>query len=319
MPDLHPFIMFALGLFMIIKGSDWFVDAVVWLARALKIPDLIIGATLVSICTTLPETTVSAGAALKGNTSIALGNALGSIACNTGLVLAIIIIFAEPLLKDRAKLQKNGIFLMILLILITAIAFIFKEIPRFAGCLLLAVLAWYLYNNVRESLDTREYYAPRGSSRQEKSGATIAKNLAFFAIGLVLIIWGSDLLVANGEIIARLAGVPDIVIGLTLTAFGTSLPELMTAITAIRKQVHGISIGNILGANILNVIWVIGLSATILPINIDPVTLRLHFPFVFLIVAATVAFTYLSKRRFVRGQGLFLLAMYAFYLFLTLS
>jgi len=319
MSDLRPFIMFALGLFMIIKGSDWFVDAVVWLARALKIPDLIIGATLVSICTTLPETTVSAGAALKGNTSIALGNALGSIACNTGLVLAIIIIFAQPQLKDRAKLQKNGIFLMILLILITAIAFIFKEIPRFAGCFLLAVLAWYLYNNVRESLDTREYYAPRGSSRQEKSGATIANNIAFFAIGLVLIIWGSDLLVANGEIIARLAGVPDIVIGLTLTAFGTSLPELMTAITAIRKQVHGISIGNILGANILNVIWVIGLSATILPISIDPVTLRLHFPFVFLIVAATVAFTYLSKRYFARGQGLLLLAMYAFYLFLTLS
>ena len=317
MPNLQPYIMFALGLVMIIKGSDWFIDAVIWIARVLKIPDLIIGATLVSICTTLPETTVSAGAALIGNTEIALGNALGSIACNTGLILAIIIFFSRPRLRDRGKLQKNGVLLMILLILIFMIGYVFGAISRVAGCFLMGVLALYLYHNVRESLASRKNeYDLKAKHGQKVSRTTTVKNLIIFVIGLALIIWGSNLLVTNGEIIARLVGVPDIVIGLTITAFGTSLPELMTAITAIRKQVHDISIGNILGANILNVIWVIDLAHHPAD-SCKPGNLRFHFPFVFAIVSTTVAFIYINKRYFQRSNGLLLLAIYAVYLFLT--
>ena len=153
MPNLQPYIMFALGLVVFIKGSDWFIDAVIWIARVLKIPDQL-SVPPWSASTTLPETTVSAGAALIGNTEIALGNALGSIACNTGLILAIII-FSRPRLRDRGKLQKRR-------------SLNDPADPDFYDRLcfwrnikgsrlfLMGVLALYLYHNVRESLASRK-------------------------------------------------------------------------------------------------------------------------------------------------------------------
>lgn len=317
--NLLPFVLFILGFVMIIKGSDWFVDATIWVARVLKIPEIIIGATLVSLCTTLPEAMVSANSALRGNTDMALGNALGSIACNTGLILAITIIFSRPNLVDRKRFQKKGLLLITLILFILATSLINGAITRITGFILLSILILYLFNNVRESkksLDSVEFAKKQSFDVNTK---IIAKNLILFSVGLVFTIVGANLLVTNGEIIATLLGVPDIIIGLTMTAFGTSLPELMTAIAAIRKKAYNLTVGNVLGANILNIILVIGLSSSILPIPTDINILHFHLPFTLLIVGSAVVFGFINKDCLKRRNGFMLLCTYALYIFLMIK
>ncbi len=296
-----------------------FIDSVIWIARVTKIPDLIIGATLVSIGTTLPEVMVSVSSTIQGNTEIALGNALGSIACNTGLILAITIILSRPKLKEKMEFQQKGILLVLLIILIYTIGLIFGEISRTTGVILLGILVWYLFRNVHKCLQNNNTNQPKNYKTTTPDKKIIVVNLSIFIIGLALTIWGACILVTNGEKIAVLMEIPDIVIGLTMTAFGTSLPELMTAITALRKKAHGISMGNVLGANILNIILVIGLSATILPIPISPNVLHLHLPFIFLIVSATVLFSFTTKNYFHRHFGFILFSAYIIYILLTIS
>ncbi len=316
MEQFIPFILFLIGFVMIIKGSDWFVDAVIWIARISKIPEIIIGATLVSICTTLPEAMVSASSALRGNTDMAVGNALGSIACNTGLILAITIIFSRPALNDRKKFQQKGLLLVSLLLFLTFIAFVFGAITRTVGFILLIILLWYLYNNIRESKEVEiiESLEPVDSNKK-----TVIRNVFLFILGLLLTIIGANLLVTNGEKIALMLGVPDIIVGLTMTAFGTSLPELMTAITAIRKKAYNISVGNVLGANILNILLVIGLASTILPIPIDTSMLHFHLPFILFIVGSTVSFAFINKENLRRRNGFMLLGTYILYISLMIN
>ncbi len=318
MEYLFPFTLFIIGFVMIIKGSDMFIDTVIWFTRITKIPDIIIGATLVSLGTTLPELMVSVGAAMHGNTEIAIGNALGSIICNTGLILAIIIIVSRPIFKDKKEFQRKGILLIALLMLISLVGFIYGEISRITGIFLLVILVWYLFRNIRESLNNKtkqsEDFKPINISKK-----IIISNLFIFIFGLTLTIWGSRLLVINGEKIALFLGVPDVIIGLTMTAFGTSLPEFMTAITALRKKAYDISMGNILGANILNIILVIALSSTILPIPINTDILYFHLPFVLLIVSITIFFSFLSKNHFRRRFGFIMVIAYINYLLFTFN
>lgn len=301
---------------MIIKGSDIFIDTVIWFTRITKIPDIIIGATLVSLGTTLPELMVSVGAAVQGNTEIAIGNALGSIICNTGLILAIIIIVSGPIFKDKKEFQRKGILLILLLMLISLAGFVYGEISRLTGIFLLVILIWYLFRNIRKSLNSKTKQS-KDCKPINISKKIIISNLFMFVLGLTLTIWGSQLLVINGEKIALFLGVPDVIIGLTMTAFGTSLPELMTAITALRKKAYGISMGNILGANILNIILVIALSSTILPIPINKDILYFHLPFVLLIVSITIFFSFISKNYFRRRFGFIMVIAYINYLLFT--
>jgi cation:H+ antiporter len=316
MEQFIPFILFLIGFVMIIKGSDWFIDAVTWIARLFKVSELIIGATLVSLCTTLPETMVSANSALKGNTQIAIGNAFGSIACNTGLILAITILFARPKFQERKSFQKRGLILIGLLVLTFLIALFTRELSRFTGVIFLCILLWYLYFNINESKKRKPSFS---QTYVDRSLFFIIKNILYFVIGLALTLYGSNLLVTNGEIIASVLGVPDIVIGLTMTAFGTSLPELVTAITAIRKKVHNISLGNILGANILNIILVTGLSATILPIPVNNTILFFHIPALLIITGSVVLSSFINKEKLNLGNGIFLLSVYSVYIFITIS
>ena len=296
---------------MIIKGSNWFVDSAVWIAKILKVPDIIIGATLVSLCTTLPEAMVSTSSALKGNTDMAVGNALGSIACNTGLVLAIIIIFSRPALHQRKSFQQKGLLLVFLLIFIIIIGFWFGEVSRYAGIILLAILGIYIYNNIRESL--RSETTPT-TQPLETSKVNVIQNTILFIIGILFTVSGANLLVTNGEIIARIFGVPDLIVGITMTSLGTSLPELITAFTAIRKKAHNLSIGNVLGANILNIILVIGMTSVILPIRIDQSMTHFHLPFILLLVGSGVSFAFTNKYHFRRRNGILLMFTYAMYL-----
>ena len=308
-----PFLLFAVGLVLIIRGTDWFVDSSVWIARVLDVPELIIGATLVSLCTTLPEATVSASSAILGHAQMAVGNALGSIVCNTAFILGITIVFARPPLNESKRLFKNGAFLLFLILLLFFIGTQFYQVGRTAGFVLLLLLLLYLAGNIR---DAKRYADAHPDPPVDKRRKTVVRNIGLFAVGVLFTIGGSSLLVQNGVKIARLMGVPDIVIGVSMTAFGTSLPELVTAITAIRKKAYNISVGNIIGADILNIVLVIGTSATILPIPVDRMLLSFHIPAVFLVVSMVLLFV-LQKGNFRRWNGFLLLLLYTAYITLT--
>ena len=229
--------------------------------------------------------------------------------------MSIMILFSRPPVNDRRDFQQKGILLISLLIFVLIISFIFGSITRLAGVTLLGILAWYLYNNAKQGKN--ENSKRDGMQKNRKDSA--AKNIILFVAGLSMTILGANLLVMNGEIIAKMLGVPDLVIGLTITAVGTSLPELVTAINSVIKKVHNISIGNILGASILNIILVLSAASTIIPIPVNNSILKFHIPFVILIATIMLSMSYISKANFRRRGGAVLLASYLVYLFLTIT
>ncbi len=319
--DFLPFLWFFVGLLLIIKGSDWFVEGAVWIARAFKVSDIMIGATLVSICTTLPEAMVSTSSAMKGNTDMAMGNVLGSIAFNSGVVLAIILIFTQPKIKYAKSLKNNSKGLFSLVVLVFAFGLVFNGLQRWTGLLLLMMLAFYLLRNVMEArkIQREENKKSVMENNEEVSSTGVTKKevlyaVFIFTIGLIMTVFGADLLVNNGEIIAQLLGVPDLIIGLTMASVGTSLPELVTAISAIRKKAQDLSVGNIMGANILNIILVIGIMATLEPVPIGRSMLTFHLPFVLLITAAIMLFVHNRKKQLTKKMGWALLGIYGAYL-----
>lgn len=336
------FVLFILGLVLIIKGSDWFIDSVIWVATVFKIPYIIIGATIVSICTTMPETFVSLTASLKGETDVAFGNALGSIALNTGIIMGIILIFAKPAIENPKAFRRNGAFLIFVLLLCYFASLFFGEISRLMGVVFILLLIVYLVSNYKQAkammnlnatYDIEEKLDPddtiviaEGAVYDDEEGdidvsrSVIIKKSAYFLIGITAVIIGSSLLVENGIQIAKILGVPSIVIAITFTALGTSLPELVTAITSIRKKVSNLGVGNIIGANILNVLQVIGISALVKPIPIehDPTIVSFQIPMVILMVGMAVVFGVFSKGSFKRWQGILLVVVYCVFLVFNL-
>ncbi len=319
MENFLPFLFFAIGLLMIIKGSDWFVSSAIWVARTLGVPDIIIGATLVSICTTLPEQLVSVTSVLKTppNTELALSNALGSIACNTGLILPICVVFSAPAWVNRESFQRNGKLLVGLFMLLYGVAIFTKSVPQLLGVGLLLIMIWYMFDNVKQS----KFYRSQEEAPAEKlknTPRTIFINTLLLSFGITMTIIGANLLIENTEKIARFFNVPDLIIGITLTAFGTSLPELMTCITAMMKKAHNISIGNIIGADILNILVVIGGSSAVMTLPAGKNWLTLQFPLTLAILVITVACSYADRKRFSRFHGFLIFTLYAALITLTI-
>ncbi len=336
------FLLFLVGLVLIIKGSDWFIDSVIWIATVFKIPYIIIGATIVSICTTMPETFVSLTAALKGETDVAFGNAFGSITLNTGIIMGIILIFAKPIIEDRRAYKRNGSFLVFVIFLCLIASLYFGEINRLVGFVFIILLVYFLYSNYKQAkkmmnlqtpIDIEETLNPEdttviaeGAVYDKSEGDidvsrnVVIKKIVFFIIGITAVIIGSSLLVDNGIRIAEILGVPSIVIAITFTALGTSLPELVTAITSIRKKVSNLGVGNIIGANILNVVQVVGISAIVNPISIqhDPTIVSFQIPMVLLIAGLAILFGLSAKGQFKRWQGFVLLTVYSIFLMFNL-
>lgn len=261
---MMPLLFFIVGLVIIIKGGDIFVDAAVWVAKVTGIPNLIIGATIVSLATTLPEFFVSTIASTKGCPDIAIGNAIGSVICNIGLILAISIIFMPGIVKVRSFIPKA-----ILMIVAAVSVLIFSSdgsINAFEGLILISFLIYYVKQNLddtkqamialNETATTAEDIRSYSKAKIEK-GEVIIKVL-MFTLGAILIVLGAKLLVSNAQIIAKYFNVPESIISLTIVSLGTSLPELVTAITSIIKKEEGVAVGNIVGANILNLTMILG-------------------------------------------------------------
>lgn len=312
-------LLFALGLVLLIKGGDWFVDAATGLARRFKIPELLIGATVVSIGTTLPEVMVSATSAAEGIGGIAYGNAIGSIICNTSLIAAITIAI-KPSKVDRAALKLPVIFFFAAAAFYCAVAYIFGEFSRIVGVILLLIFAAYMTLTVlqmKKSPAPPELVEPEEAKAAEGNKQLI-RDIIFLVVGAALIAVGARLLVDNGTAIAEELGVPSAVIGLTFVALGTSLPELVTAITSLVKGHGSLSLGNIIGANLFNLVLVSGVSVVIGPFDVPAETLvfgNLPLSFVLDIPVMLAVMLIMTLPAFIKGklsrvQGIGLLAIY---------
>ena len=237
--------MFILGLVLIIKGGDWFVDSAVWIANATGIPKFIIGATVVSLATTLPELTVSVTGVIGGELDMAVGNAVGSVTANIGLIMGISLVCLPAAIK-RSQFWLKAVLMSaaaaLLWLTCSGGTLVLSQ-----GLLLFVIFAVFIYDNVRSAKNNI------GSGETEPVDKNeLPKMLMLFVLGIAAIIIGSRLLIDYGCKIAILLGVPSAIVGVTMVAIGTSLPELVTTITAIAKKESSMSIGNIIGANVID-------------------------------------------------------------------
>ncbi len=315
MDTLFYFILFGAGLLLIIKGSDWFLDAIIWMARTFRIPDFIIGATLVSVCTTLPEFFVSVGSAMAGDTYMSFGNAMGSVACNTGLILGTVILFSQPETGGSKVLKFKSASIPLAILVYAGAAILFGGFSLVEGIFFTALFIAYMIFNYSE---TKKHREPKNVlSETKNTPVDIFKNIMLFVIGLSMTIGGAKLMIDYGVKIAEILNVPSVVIGLTMTALGTSLPELVTALTAIRKQASSISIGNIFGANILNLTLVLGTSSIISKVPASGSIIRFHIPAIFLITLTAAAGVFFYRKKLPKHFGAVLLVMYISYVAAT--
>ena len=253
------YLLLIIGFVLLIKGADFFVEGSSSLARFLKIPSVIIGLTIVAMGTSAPEASVSINAALAGNNDIAVSNIIGSNICN-GLVVVGICAFISGFKTNKDILKRD----MPVNILITAILCVMiadGRLSRLEGILLLSGMIFYIVNMIFSALKTR-------SSCPDEKSMPLYKSLIFIAGGLVAVIFGGNLVVNNASQIAVSFGVSQNFIGLTIVAIGTSLPELVTSIVATRKGDSGLALGNAIGSNIFNILFILGMSATISPLHI---------------------------------------------------
>ena len=311
--------IFLAGLLLIVKGGDWFVDAASWIAEVSGIPKLIVGATIVSLATTLPELLVSAMAAAQGKVDMAVGNAVGSVTANLGLIMAISVICMPVAIRRGDYLVKS-------LLMLAAAGLLTwgggrGEVGVSLSLPLLFVFALFTYENLYSARRAMRFSGPGGLGplcTAAPRKRTILFQCVKFSVGAIAVVLGADLLVDSSSAIARLAGVSERIIGVTIVAIGTSLPELVTTITAIAKRQSALSVGNILGANILDLTLILPLSSLISrkPLPIAAASAQIDLP-ACLLVGGIAVLPAMVTARFRRWQGIVLLAVYGVYVFLT--
>lgn len=263
---LVPVLLFLVGFVALIKGGDWFVDGAVGIAHRFHLPELLIGATVVSIGTTLPEVMVSSQAALEGNSGISYGNAIGSIICNASLIAAITMAVKPGKVNWKSFLIPS-IFFGAAVLIYTIIAYVSGSFTRWEGILFLGIFVIYMVYSTIHMKKHPEDSEEEGEEEEIKE-RPFWQELLLLVVGAAVIAVGARLLVDNGTLIAQALGVPDSVIGLTMVALGTSLPELVTAITSLVKGHGALSLGNVIGANLFNIVLVSGMAITINPFTV---------------------------------------------------
>ena len=309
---LIPVLLFIVGLLFLIKGGDWFVDGASALARRFHLPELLIGATVVSIGTTLPEVMVSTMSALSGHGEIAYGNAIGSVICNAALIAAITIA-VRPGKVDPKTLKIPVLFFFAAAAIYCVAAYGFGKFTRPMGFIMLAMFVAYIAANIHQMKN-----ATAEEHEEEEETMPLPRMLMLLVLGAVLIAMGANLLVDNGTLIAQALGVPDSVIALTFVALGTSLPELVTAITSLIKGHSDLSLGNVVGANVFNLVLVSGVSVALAPFTVPQSatifgmnsSLVLEIP-VMIAVMVLLTAPALVKGKLSRVQGVALLVIYA--------
>ncbi|MBO4211426.1 MAG: calcium/sodium antiporter [Oscillospiraceae bacterium] len=309
---LIPVLWFLVGLVCLIKGGDWFVDGASALARKFHLPELLIGATVVSIGTTLPEVMVSTISAVGGHGEIAYGNAIGSVICNAALIAAITLA-VRPGKADPKSLRLPVLFFFLAAAIYCVAAYLLGRFTRSVGLIMLATFIAYMVLTVRQMKQN-----PQPVAEEEAEDMPGRKMLLFLILGAALIAVGAKLLVDNGTEIAKALGVPESVIALTFVALGTSLPELVTAITSLVKGHSDLSLGNVIGANVFNLVLVSGVCVTLAPFDVPRsatiashnASLVLEIPLMILVMLI-LTLPAVLKGKLSRAQGILLLAIYA--------
>ncbi len=316
---LVPILLFIVGLVCLIKGGDWFVDGASAMARKFHLPELLIGATVVSIGTTLPEVMVSTMSAVSGHGEIAYGNAIGSVICNAALIAAVTIA-VRPGKTDPKTLKTPVLFFFLAAAIYCVAAYLLGRFTRAVGFVMLGMFVAYMIITVRQMKTSPqpETEADAAEEARESSEMPTWKMILFLVLGAALIAVGARLLVDNGTKIAQGLGVPESVIALTFVALGTSLPELVTAITALIKGHNDLSLGNVIGANVFNLVLVSGVCVTLAPFDVPQsavllghnASLILEIPLM-LTVMLILTVPALVKGKLSRLQGILLLLIYA--------
>ena len=359
-------LLFAVGLVLLIKGGDWFVDGATGIAKHFNLPDIVVGATVVSIGTTLPEVMVSTTGALQGSGAMAYGNAIGSIICNTALIAAISIT-CNPGPVNTKSMKTPVIFFFCSAALYCLASYVLGEFPRWMGFVMLAIFVVYTILTVRNGLknpdsaaeeEAEEDSASGGLGKEiallavcavviaifssmvtgllmlvafaayiflkakpaKEGGKSLVEELLFLVIGAAVIAVGADFLVEHGQVIALGLGVPETVVALLFVALGTSLPELVTTITSLKKGRASLGVGNVIGANVFNLVLVSGVAVSLAPFEVPcenflldtglNMSLVFEIP-VMLGVMCLMTIPALATKKLGRWQGIALLAIYA--------
>ena len=302
----YSFILILLALALLAKGGDLFVDSSLDIGRLLNVPRFVIGGTLVSMATTMPELVVSTLASSAGDTGIALGNAVGSSICNVGLIVGTVALLT-PIRVDRLDFLRRVIWMVFAAVLVVIFT-VDRTLTQIPALVLLVggffYLAWDFF----------------GIRRQQTASCTEDPGdfdgffwaVLRFGLGLILIVSGSWVLVDNGQDLAVALGVPSAIIGLSLVAIGTSLPELVTGISSARKGVPDLSLGNIIGANTLNLFIVVGAAGMVSPLRIDYFTQSYSYSWLGIFFVAVIGLA-VRTGRVHRRSGLFLLVLFGIY------
>ncbi len=315
-----PVVLFCVGLVLIVKGGDYFVDSARWISLRTGIPKMIVGCTIVSLATTLPELLVSITATSSGLNGIAIGNAVGSVTANTGLIMGLSLLMM-PVAVARSTIIDKGV----LLIGSTFLLLLFSldgELVLLESIILFGLLAVFVYLNVRntlvfsEGVDDGKDTLPPFSFFSKECMLGIAK----FVGGAVSMVIGARLLIVNGEFLARSFGVSEAIIGLSIVAIGTSLPELATTLTAIKKGESELSVGNILGANTIDITMILATCSFISKdgLVIGRQTIMLDLPITLLLIVIGVV-PALITQQFKRWQAALMLGIYfAYMIYITM-
>ena len=310
-------LLFAVGLVLLIKGGDWFVDGATGIAKRFNLPDIVVGATVVSIGTTLPEVMVSTTGALAGSGAMAYGNAIGSIICNTALIAAISIT-CNPGPVNVKSMKTPAIFFFCSAAMYCFASYVLGEFPRWMGFVMLAIFVVYMVLTVRNGMKNPD--ASEEEEEEEGKARKLWQELLLLVAGAAVIAVGADLLVEHGQIIALELGVPETVVALLFVALGTSLPELVTTITSLKKGRASLGVGNVIGANVFNLVLVSGVAVSLAPFPVPcenflldtglNMSLVFEIP-VMLGVMSLMIFPALATKKLGRWQGILLLAIYA--------
>lgn len=311
-------LLFAAGLLCIIKGGDLFVDAASWIAEASGIPKFIIGATVVSFATTMPEMLVSVFAALQGNADIAVGNAVGSVTANVGLIMCVALICMECAMTRK----QFGVKACLLLAAILALFGFTRDgqLSVLESVLILIIFVGFLVESLIAARQEQGSELPAQEERPKIDKKTVLLNIGKFLLGAAGIVLGAQLLIDNGSALARMLGVPDAVIAATMIAIGTSLPELVTTLTAIKKKQASLSVGNIIGANIMDLTLIMPLCAVIQgkPMTVERQGMLLDIP-ACLIICAAALIPALVQGKFMRWIGYLIGGLYIAYLIIMFT
>lgn len=301
-------VLFVVGLVFIIKGGDWFVDSASWFAEATGIPKFVVGATVVSFATTLPELLVSVRAAMNGSAQLAIGNAVGSVTANTTLIMGVSLVAMAGAVNRKSFSLKGGLLLAAAVGL--TLLSLSGSLPTWSVWILGAIFLVFMISNLVEGKKASESDEIDVYEKKE-----VPKKIIFFVLGTAGIVFGAEFLVGAGQTIAKGMGISEAIIGFTVIALGTSLPELVTTLTAIKKKEASLSVGNIVGANIIDLTMILPICAVIDGTALPVESMNLTFDFPVCIAACAVAVVpAIIRGKFKKWQGVVLLTIYVAYL-----